>query len=57
MEGDITIDLNEYDHLCDESLKLQALLEAGVEEWEKYHVAELIYNTWMKDAKNLLDET
>lgn len=46
------VELEEYlEELLDDSLKLNALIAAGVDNWEWYGEAMNIYNEWEKEEK------
>lgn len=46
------VELEEYlEELLDDSLKLNALIAAGVDNWECYGGAMNIYNEWKKEEE------
>lgn len=45
----IEISQEDYEKLIEDSLMLNALIEAGVNNWEGYELAQEIYNAWMDE--------
>lgn len=46
------VELEEYlEELSDDSLKLSALMAAGIDNWEWYDEAMRIYNEWKDEEK------
>ena len=46
------VELEEYlEELLDDSLKLDALIAAGIDNWEWYSEAMNIYNEWKKEEE------
>ena len=43
------ISQEEYDKFIEDSLMLNALIEAGVDSWEGYQIAMDIYNAWLDE--------
>lgn len=46
------VELEEYlEELLDDSLKLNALIAAGIDNWERYDGAMNIYNEWKEEEE------